>query len=655
VPGHLSMLQVSRALLDAGGYVGGTLAQGDAQWFATEEAMEEAGHRSTRKQRSATDMALTIAQSTKEANRGNSLQVRAQKLIKDIISQPGVEKSPDVLMDAAMGEYNEKNWSEAIDAFKEVLDSIAKADAATRQRYGPDLLYYLGRSYRGEERYLEAALCFKEGLDNFLGDDAQNAQNAKGYLATIKTVSNKNTREDAEFELLKKGAEQALIKHGAGDTVDALLFSRAEKARREKKYDEAIDLYKQVAAGSDYFEKALVSIGVCELRKGQPDAALIIFDGYLEDYVPDPKNAIAQSETRKTRRREAMASAEFYRGYIYFKRVEKKPADPNWAKVPELLAKFYLDFPEQSRLAPATMRMVAMAHLELGDVPASRAVLDAMLELFPDNQVTGIIAIAIYKKLSADRAAAIKAKDMELAASLLRQMVGLLKSGNSTASIPSFDNLRNESRHWLELAAGPTGTAADLKEGERVLLVLRDKFSEDRPEDMVKYVLPDLAQAFMQMKRVNDALEVLIPLNAEGLKPSKRVVRNYCRAITGWVEEGENGSPTIIPGATQDSELIKNACSKLHGIEQSAEKWGAQWYEYHFDFIYGYYAWSKVDSSKLESTKRYFSSMLGVLEQDKQFSSVEETIKEAGGEIEQRLGNNVLRKRYVWLNQKAGA
>lgn len=648
VPGHLSMLQVSRTLLDAGGFVGGSLSQGDAAWFATEEAMEEAGHRSSRKQRSATDLALTIAQSVKEDNRGNSLQVRAQKLIKDIISQPGVKKSPDVLMDAALGEYNEQNWPEAIEALKEVLSAIAKEDDATQKRYGPDLMYYLGRSYRGEKRYLEAALSFKEGLDNFLGDDAQNAQNAKGYLSSIKRVSSTLTGEDANIDVLKKSAEQALIKHGAGDTVGALLFSRAEKQRRDKNYDEAVKLYKQIEAGDDYFEKALVTIGVCELRKGNADAAIVIFDDYLGNYVEDPKNAIAQSETRKTRRKEAMASSEFYRGYIYFKRADKKPAsDPNWAKVIELLATYYTDYPEQERLAPATMRFVALAHLTLGDVPKARAVLDAMLERFPSSQFTGAISIAIYKKLKADQGAAIKAGDTELATSLLLEMARLLKSGNATAPEPSFDNLRSESRHWLELG--------DTQETERVLLVLRDKFAGDRPDDMVKYILPDLAQTYMDAKRVSDALEVLRPLNAEGLKPSKAVVRNYCRAVTGWVIEGENGRPTIVPGGTQDTELLGDACTKLAGIRLSAESWSAEWTEYQFDLLFGYYAWSKIDSSKTSSVRSRLDGMINsTLVDDTEFMEVEKALKAEGGELDERLGNNVLRKRYVWLNQLVG-
>ena len=649
VPGHLSMLEVSRSLLNAGGFIGGNLSAGTAQWFPTEEAMKDAGHVASRNQRSATDLALSIAQDVKTANRGNSLQVRAQKLIKDIISQPGVKKSPDVLMDAAMGEYGEGNWSAAIDAFKDVLDAIAKEDAATRQRYGADLMYHLGRSYRSDNRNLEAALCFKEGLDVYLGDEDENARNAQGYASSIKTISKQLTSEDPILASMLKAAEQSLLDHAVGNTVEILKYKRAETARKAKKFDEAIKLYQKIEPGSDYYEKSLVNIGVCKLRDGTPEEALTIFDGYLTDFVTDPKNAIAQSETLKTRRREAKASAEFYRGYIYYKRADGKPiSDPNWPKVVELLHKFYLDFPEQTRLATITMRYTALAHLAQRNIEEATAILDAMLERFPNDDATSNVAIKIYKRLDQDRKAAITAKDDEKSDSLLRKMANLIHNGNGASTSVSFDNLRKESKHWMELG--------EWEEAERVLLALRDKFGEEKAEDMQKYILPDLAEAYMRLMRVNDALEILTPLNGKDLKPSKRVVVNYCRAVTGWVVENDQGRPTIVPGGTEDVALFEDVSGKLLSISTSADKWNTgEWCEFYFDYLYCQYAWSKLDSAKANYFRSRVSSMIGDMgPEGAQFPNIEEIIKNEGGEIEKRLGNNILRKRYVWLSQKAG-
>lgn len=654
--GYLSLLAVAKALTEAGGFVGGNVATGEAQWYATEEAMKEE-HSSSRRQRSATDLALSIAQEVKSANRGNSLQVRAQKLIKEIIERPGVKKSPDVLMDAAMGEYNERNYGEAINAFKDVLAALEAEDEATRTQYGPDLMFYLGRCYRAEERDIEAAICFQQGVTTYLGDDAQNGQNAKGYLAVAKAADQKFSGADAEITALRKDAEQKIIQYGGGDTKDALLYSRAEKARRDKEYAEAIELYQQIEAGSDYYEKALVNVGLCKLRGGSPADAVKIFDEYLNHYVTDPKNAIAQSETRKTRRKEAMANAEFYRGYLHFKRAEKAKdtANVEWSdpslveaglgKVLELLPTFYQDYPEQRGMAPATMRMVALGHLASGDVPAARSLYEVMLDRYQGSQQTSSVGLEVYKILEDDQKAAQEAGDGERAEALLREMVDLIRRGNQTASTPSFQNLRTESRHWMDLG--------EFEKAEAVLEDLVAKFGDSEAEDMEKYVLPDLAEAYLEQKKVADALEVLEPLNAEGTKPAKSVVLNYCYAILGWVEENENGSPTVVPGATQDPEKLEDACEKLGSVAASANKYEGEWYTIQFQFLYGYYVWGQLNSTKLDTAKRNLASLQTDLG-DPSFQAVETELQEAGGELAEEYGNHVLRKRYVWLKGRLG-
>ena len=360
------------------------------------------------------------------------------------------------------------------------------------------------------------------------------------------------------------------------------------------------------------------SLGPASLRAIAPrSAALAIFDDYLGNFVNDPKNAIAQSEVKLTRRREAMASAEFYRGYIYFKRAEDKPAsDPNWKLVVDNLSSYYLDYPEQEKLSPATMRMVAESHLALSETADARKVLDAMLERFADSQFTGRVSIEVYKKLKDDHDAAEQAGDDERAMALLREMAELLHSANATAATPSFDNLRNESRHWMDLR--------EWKKAEAVLDTLRAKFSDSNTEDMVKYVLPDLGESYLRQKRVNDALEVLAPLNAEDAKPSKDVAVNYCKAVLGWVEEDEVGRITIVPGAAmQDPALVEDAVDKkLSPIEKSTESWSAEWCVAYFDYLYGYYVWSEINSVKLDTLKTFLSKMVTLMGGDRQFGDL---------------------------------
>jgi tetratricopeptide (TPR) repeat protein len=592
--GYIALLDVARTLVDIGGVIGGNTAAGEAKWFRTpEEAVAQ--NVPKRSQRTALDFALSLAQTVANDNKGTNLLVRAQQVIGEIISRPGVQVDPSVLFDAAQGDFNASEFSAAIPAFKRVMLALEGADDAARAELMPKLLWHLGRCYARLDRNIEAAVTYEAALDSWTGDGVWDEQNATGFNSAASTLK-RQAKGDAQIEAMVRKSEELLARFSGGAAND-ILFRSAEAAFDAKKYDEARQKYKNVTAGNNY-EKALVALGLCDYREGKFDAAIKAFSDYTTKFVPDAKNATTDPQ-KLAKRKEARASAEFYWGLSLYKLAEQGKGD--FQAVIAKLGKYHEEFPEQTRFAPAALYQTLMAHVKLGEQAKVRAVLETMLTKYPDDQFTGNAAKESYVALETKRNAE---TDEAKRTSLLREMAENLQVLNRTSPKPSFPNMRRESQHWMEL--GEWATA------EELLTRIRTQFATDTSvEDiMLKGVLPDLGEALARQYKVQEAAEVLIPLNAADAKyrPTKSTALNYARVLAGWVEmtktpDGKIGSPKEVPGVG-GAENFGKAVGVLNQLGGSAESWSKDWFQHKFDQIYCVHQWSKLDSKQAEIAKR---------------------------------------------------
>lgn len=592
--GYLALLDVARLLVDFGGVIGGNTAAGEARWFATAEEAA-ANNVPKRSQRSALDFALSLAQIVANENKGTTLLVRAQQVIGAIISRPGIQVDPTVLFDAAQGDFNASEFEPAIAAFKRVILALDSADQAARTELMPKVLWHIGRSYARLDRQLEAAMTYELALESWAGGDAVwDEQNATGFNSAA-TALKRQAKGDAQVEALVRKSEEILARTSGGAAND-ILFRAGEAALEAKKYDEARTKYRAVTGGN-FREKAIVALGICDYRQGKFDAAIQIFDDYLTKYITDAKNA-ETDPTRLAKRKEARASATFYWGLSLYKLAEKGSGD--WRAVVNKLGKYHEEFPEQTRFAPAALYQTLMAWVKLGEQAQVRAVLETMLTLYPDDTYTGNAAKESYVALETQRNGE---QDEAKRRRLLVEMAENLETLNRTSPKPSFANMRRESTHWIEL--GEWAKAEDL------LKRIRMQFAADASaeEIMLKGVLPDLGLALIRQYKVQEAAEVLAPLNAKDAKyrATKPTATNYARALTGWVEmtttaDGKLGGPKEVPGIG-GAENFETGAIIINQLAGSAEKWTADWFQYKLDQIYAFHQWSKLDSKKAEVAK----------------------------------------------------
>ncbi len=627
--GYLSLISSARALLESGGFVGGQL--GEYEWFPTLEEMNKAGFRGRRDSRSALDLALSIGQQVNSENRGNVLQLYAQKLISEVIDRPGVQVDPEVLFEAAQGEYYSKNYADAHAAFKRVMRAIGPLDDARRQEYGSRVMWHIGSSLDRMGRPLEAAMAFREGATTWKSDPEFGPKNAKGYYEAISTAR-RAAPDDETFASMRSEAENLRLElQEEGDTGD-ILFRQGDRAYSAGDYEEARKKYLEVEPSQRVYEEAIAKAALCLYKQKDTDGAAEEFRSYIEDFITDARNALPPGDTSKlAARNKARAQATFYLGRMAFDAMDFDEAI-RW------MAGYHEKFPAQTDYGPPALYMVVLAQLAKKDLEAAKATQAQMTEHFASHTRTGSAALKIFGVLKAEMAKAEAAGDAEAARGLKQQMLEYLHLGNSLTSPPSFANLRTESILCIELELWP--------EGEQVLANMLQHFGDDAEyeREIERYVRPDLGLCLLEQTKVPEAFEVLDSLvpdpddESDTRKPSAEVVENWCRSVCGWVT-GSADEIVEVPGVG-GADNFEKALTYWLRLESREDKWTCAWYRLTFGRTYCSYQWSKLDSSKSSSAKAR-------IEELRQF------LEDPGlGPIAEECGDEVLRKRFLWLWDK---
>lgn len=635
--GYIAMLAAAEALLDAGGYVGGGLSDGDLQWFDSQDAMADE-FSSRRNQRSAVDMALVIAQLVNEDNKGNTLQTRAQKLISKIIESPGVELGPELLFEAASGHYADRNYKEAITGLKRVMAALADQDPATRAEFGPKVLNKLGRAYANEKRYLEATMTFREGVTTFRGDPIFDNQNANDMLNAVGVLRG-STAGDALINDLYIEAENHVTNTAPDDGgIGDIVFRQARRLYDEKDWEGAYDKFAEVPDSSTSYEKALVYMGASRYRAGDEDEAERLFLAYLDDYLSDPLRAQDTSETILGNRAEARALATYY-----LARIADKANDPQ--RVIKYTADFHEEFPGQDQMAPNTLYMSLLAYLELNQVPAARRQYAVLIDQYPDHARTGAAASRIYKGVSDLHDAALEGSAER--AQQLVVMAELMRTSNRLNSNPSYGDLRRESGHWIDLQ--------NWSEAERVLRKTSKKFEGDAAtrKGWHMNVQPDLGLVLLEQDKLPEALEVLRPLipdpkPAEGtppaeFKPYSSTVNSFYRAAVGYVQ-GDTASEMVeVVGAGTPEDVLR-AAEWMELLSRTKEKFTADWYDLKFNQIFAWRRLGQSDSEKLNIAKDLIQTMR--TDVDANFNGIKTDYENEGRDGESAQA------RYRWLSKE---
>jgi hypothetical protein len=624
--GHLSLLAAARVLLDANGFLGGS--NDSYEFFDTFEAAREAGVQARRIKPTA-EVALELASVVNDENRGNNLQVRAQRLIADAIGRPGVEVGVETLFEAAKGYYNAKDYPTAISAMRGVLSSIDnEADA---RLYAPRILFHIGRSFGFQDRDLEAAMAYREALVEWQGDPEYDEQNASGFYNSMRRLR-RDLSGDARIEELYRESEVLMTSLGADPGT--ITYRQGTRDFDAGDFASARTSFQAVDRSAPIYEKALVKAARCTYELGELEAAMAAFDAYLEDYVSDPTNRLgATDQGARTVRDEAMAEASFYKGQIYWDQSDFNQVIALYRTFPER-------FDSQPDLVAAALYYCVAASLEDEDVAGATAFHDALLADHATSDFTGNGATLIFNTVKDRYEVAQQSGDDATAARMLAEMANYAEVSNSLRDVPDFNALLTEARLWRDLANWDKAA----EDFGRLVNLFGDSADSRELRLIERSAIPDLADALLHLERVQDAFDLVAPLvpdpDVEGAGgPTEQTVEVYCRAVAGWVT-GDPRNPTVVPGVG-GAENYAKAGPWWRKLSNSHEKWlDCDWYRTEFSRAWTYFQWGKEDSAQSDVAREIVQVIRA--ETGAGFDYVQENCG----------GDNELRDKFRWLSSQ---
>ncbi|MDB2576233.1 hypothetical protein N9Z54_03395 [Planctomycetota bacterium] len=657
VLGNSAMLEFASTLVDAGGFIGGDLGQGQARWFATEAEMREAV-KSRRQQRDSITFALDLAKQIATDNPGTEGARKGGELIASINQRPGIEIPPAQLLQAADAKRASESYEEALAGYRELLTRLDALDPADRVEFGAKVYNGLGLTLRRQDRQLEAAMAFREALVNWRDNDF-NRSNARGYQNTIKAwARNLGVDKQDDVAAMIREAENFVIQFDDEGSADEIVFNRGEKLRSDRDWDGAITEYQQIQPADGFYELAQIQIGLCKLSSKDLSGARSAFDTYLTGRAKDPEFT-PTSPLEEARRSQALSRAEFYRAYIDHViangRYRKSDGtdDSGFAKVIGELQNYGSTYGNAGKFVIRAQSMLADSYAKSGDAAAAAAIVSEMVESSPDAPETASASIDLYLALKArrDRIEGTEPLDATAYQQVTLEMASSLQVANGITTSPEFKNLRAETKLWLELQ--------EWEKAKDPLERLASRFKDDAKygKTVANQVTPDLAECLVELGDMEVAKNLLAPLivGPDAVLKSRRPTLLLSRAMLGSINGGNGERVTATRGAGGTDEEFEFITGRLNTYALSGDKWFAcDWYEAKFLSIYAYYVWGLQDDRKAASAKRIMDDVVLTLEDDRQFELVDTycSSEETAAAMRARLGDGALSARFRWLYEQ---
>lgn len=580
--GELAMVAAARALFDAGGVVGGTPSSADFAWFQTEEEAESKGF-GKRSMRPALELALTLALDQTEGS--NSLAgARAKGLINDLIESPGLNFGPDVLMQAAKGAYDARDYEAALSAFRRVLTSV-QGDPINASLFGGEVCWYMGDTYRRQGRQLESAMAHREGVVSYKGNKSRDSQNAKAAYEQFGRFMRIDTDSNALKEMQQELARlvQDNVEPGETDVPVDLAdqkYREAQSSERPRDYTEAARLFAAVTSSSKHYGRCRSMIGLCHYKAGDLSKAAEAFESF-EDELATTDDATVRGQLEA-----AHVRVRFFGGEVALDRED-------WTKTLEVFASFPNDFPDEREYHDSALSKAVRAAVELDRIDRALELMQELSLQFPDSSQTLSATGALFTPLW-DTYRTTDAGSAEHT-EVLVPLVEVVELRNRLSKKASFDLLRIESKLLIELRRFEDA----LVTLERLNTTFAD--DEDQAEKLDTFVKPDLGVVYIQLDRLPEAHTILAPLvpdpdDKEAKSPAGDVVEAYIKSVAGWMN-GAASDPDVMGGVGGADELEKayKWATKRSG-NSSLEKYTPPWFDARFLELWTLYQWSKVNS-----------------------------------------------------------
>lgn len=399
--------------------------------------------------------AIDLASAVATANERNVLRLQANSVMGRAISLAPADAdiSLDILYSSAEGAYFQKRFADAVDGFRLL---VPRLDALSGE-IGPKAYYYLGLSWSKQNEALLAMVAHQVGYQSYPDHEEYALKNASKWQKAAEKLSIGNPNDEILREFSGEATVAVQVLGGGGDNLEwnqaqqllklAKASARAadgtesgstESRKAAAAYQRAIESLAEIPSDNDYYERALVAIGIAEYDASEFDAtasarSTAILSNYVNNYITDKANTPQDPLQRKVRK-DKEPEAVFYLGLA-------QRRDNNSIGVLSSFENFLERYPSQPSLAFATMTYRIEAFILLNDIDSAIAEYESMHEIGASSDRISIGSYYIYRYYNELSSAA---NTLEQQSPILMQEVKYLHDFNSNSRAPRWQNLIGE-------------------------------------------------------------------------------------------------------------------------------------------------------------------------------------------------------------------
>ncbi len=390
-------------------------------------------------------------------------------------------------------------------------------------------------------------------------------------------------------------------------------FDLARDFFRAKHFVEAREVWSSVPRESKLFRLAEVYRAVCDFQLDFLDSAELALDPIVDD-------AARPADEFELRCR---SIARTYRAMIAFARAERGLGD--WRVAADrfgCVAPPSTEADDPDHIAALAEAHAVVARLRVDDLNSARCAWKDLGERFPDDSWTGWAGVELYKVLH-DELETARWSDPPKVPALLREMAESLEIANRAAPNPTFNNLRLESKHWLELG--------ERERARRVLASIVERFRERESSDVERYVIPDLARVELELGFAREAADLLAPL-VDAKRAGRESIELFVRALGGWCEFDLDGRLVAERPGVGGAPNFARAMSSIAETLALEDGFTPNWYELEFEGVYVIGLWSRLEPRVRASATSELRRLQSIL-----------------GDDFVEIDRPALRRRFVWL------
>jgi hypothetical protein len=526
---------------------------------------------------------------------------RARDLLWIYVPSDGSEVvSPDVLIQAARGLYDKKEFGES--AYFYLRATAGLLTDADKEEYEFTAWMGAGKSLKNAKRNLEAALAYEHALNAAVARSLEAPDKESAAIGMYNSFDrryretsdafDKGMRDQASERLIQMDIARDLAFLKAKETFDEANLARPPQPAL---FAAARSEMEAVSPTADSFERSLVYIGRCLAGEDDITGALAKFDEMLaraQDASLDPTN-----KGTIDKRNAALAEALNYKAQLMLTESVGKPQEAL-----DLLAGFEDVLASQDGFFESVKSMRVTAYCQLGQVDDADEAYAELFELSPDG---GFTRVAVYELANALLAASEKAEaagDADEWHALLSRAADAMWSYNQMSGFPSYVNLLG-SAEWFarvdrhEMARTAYDKAIDLfaKPGKGIT---------EAQLDLARIGLATMLNELHEFGLARPYWNDLVARNPR----HAIIMRGAARGLGGWLEVGDDGRVIEIPGSGDFSDAFDLWLEIHRGT--SARKYHRDWWESKLGAIYALYRQGTAQPMQIIEARKVLDNVM---------------------------------------------